>query len=83
MDKVLVKLYIPIIEKQYDIKIPLSRKIGDAILLIIKGINEINMDIYTPKESPLLYNKNTGMYYDYNATIRDTDIKNGTELILI
>lgn len=83
MEKVLVKLYVPTIEQEFDIKIPLGRNIGSTILLLLKGIKEISKIDYQPNTIPVLYNKNTGNPYDYNIVINDTDIKNGTELILI
>ena len=41
MNKVLVKLYVPIIEEQYDIWVPLNRKICNVIKLLIKAYFEM------------------------------------------
>ena len=43
----------------------------------------MNDDIYHPDKLPILYNKTTGKPYDINSFVNDTDIKNGTELILL
>ena len=83
MNKILVRIYVPVMGKQYDVKLPLNRKIGNTIVLLLKGINELSLANYEPEIAPALYNKNTGISYDYQAVIKDTDIKNGTELILI
>ena len=40
-NKVLVKLYVPTLEEQYDIWIPINKKIYNVIELLTKTINEI------------------------------------------
>ena len=84
MNKIIVKIILPRIDKQYDVWVPINKKLYTVILLLIKGINELNDGIYKEEENtPILYNRATGEYYDFNMTIQDTNIKNGTELILI
>lgn len=83
MNKVLVKIIFPKIDKQYDVWLPVNKKVYDAINLLIKGVNELNDGIYQTKEMPSLYNKMSGECYALNIKIEDTNIKNGTELVLI
>jgi hypothetical protein len=82
-NKVLVELVVPIIEKQYDIYLPVNRRVGNAIGLIIKGINEFNNGDYEFDSSISLYNSFTGVKYNNNDLIRKTDIRNGSKLILM
>ena len=83
MNKVLVRVFFPAIDCEYDIWIPLNKSIYNIIILLAKGINELKNGVYQPEEIPILYNKQTGDYYDLDVAVQDTDIKNGTELILI
>ncbi len=83
MNKVLVKVYVPIIEEKYDILIPVNRRIYNVIKLITKAINELSNGYYTPSQTPVLYDKITATPFDENLSIRETDIRNGTELVLI
>lgn len=83
MNKVLVNIFFPRIGKYYDIWIPLNKKLYKVITLLIKGVNELNDGIYTMDENPILYNKETGEHYDLNYVVGDTNIENGTELIII
>lgn len=83
VNKILVKLYVPIIEEQYDAWIPLNRKVGNVINLLIKSINEFTYGYYTPSHFPMLYDKTTSIQYDTNVTIKESGMKNGTELILL
>ena len=40
MNKVLVKLYVPLLEVEYDIWLPLNKRIADVIILLI-NVNKI------------------------------------------
>ena len=83
MNRVLVRLYVPLLEKQYDIWIPINKSIYYIIKAFIKGINAINKIEYIYNGSfPRLYNRSTSDVYDINKRVIDTDIRNGTELIL-
>lgn len=83
MNRVLVKLYVPLLEKQYDIWIPVNKSIFYIINSFITGINLINKINYNYNESyPRLYNKSTSDCYDMKKKVIDTDIRNGSELIL-
>ena len=83
MNKVLVKLYIPALGEEYDVWLPLNKRIYNIIVLMIKGISELQSDYCKIDTIPNLYNKATGEQYDINKKLIQTDIKNGTELILI
>ena len=82
MDKVLVVLYVPALEKKYDIWIPANKKIHTIIKLLTKAVSELNDSSYVA-DKPLLYDKNTGKPYDLNLIIKDTDIRSGAEVVLI
>ena len=83
MNKVLVKLYIPIMEMQFDVWLPINRNISKVIILLVKAINEFSGGVYKPKFMPILYDKNTAKEYNINASVKDNNIKNGTEIVLI
>ena len=83
MNKVLVKLYVPTIEQQYDIWLPLNRRIHNIISLLVKAINEFCGGYYKPTEMPMLYDKITARIYNVNLTVKESSIRNGQELILI
>lgn len=83
MDNVLIKLYVPILEKIYDVWIPSHKSIYNVILLLVKAINELNENCYKPNKIPMLYDKITAEMYDVNLKIIETNIRSGTELILL
>ena len=83
MDKILIKLYVPIIEQQYEIWIPANKRIYNVINLLTKAVNELYGGYYKVAKMPGLYDKATGKPYDINFSIKETNIRNGTELVLI
>lgn len=83
MDKVLIKLYVPIIEEKYDMWIPINKKIHEIIKLIVKAIKENTGEVYETKDFPMIYDKITGKNYNVNLRVIETNIRNGSEIILI
>lgn len=83
MNEVLVKLYVPTIDQQYDIWLPINKKIDTIISLLVKAVNEFTKGYYTPSKMPYLYDKVTTNAFDINLRVIDTEIRNGTELIMI
>ena len=82
-NKILIELEIPLIEKKYDLFIPINKKVGTIKKLIEEALVEITDNAYIPKEESNFYSKELGTIYDVNKTIRDTDLKNGSRIILI
>ena len=82
-DKVLINLFVPEIDKSYDLFIPIGKKVGNIIVLLNKSVFELSDGVYYPKVRNNLYNKDTGLKYELNSTIKDTNIRNGTKLILL
>lgn len=83
MNKVLVKVYVPMLEEIYEVWIPSNKNIYDIIVLLSKAINELSEGCYNPSELPSLYDKITAQEFDLNLILKDTTIRNGTEVILI
>ena len=82
-NKILVELEIPTIEKKYDLFIPINKKVGTIKSLIENSLLELTDNSYELKEDTNLFSKDTGIVYDVNSTVRDTDLKNGSRIILL
>ncbi len=82
MNKVLIKLYVPMIEQEYDLWIPLNKRIYSVIYLMAKAIYEFSDGYYKPN-APVLYDKLTAKPYDINLTVKESTIRNGSEIVLI
>lgn len=82
-NKILLEVYIPSIEKEYDIFVPVNKKIGTIKKMIEAGIKDLTDDVYSISDDTNLYSKDTGNMYDVNVSLIDTDLKNGSRIILI
>lgn len=82
-NKILLEVYIPSIEKEYDIFVPVNKKIGTIKKMIETGIIDLTDDVYSISDDTNLYSKDTGNMYDVNVKLIDTDLKNGSRIILI
>ena len=82
-NKILIELEIPLIEKEYDLFIPINKKVGTIKNLIEEALVELTENAYIIKEDTNLFSKDTGLMYDVNDTVRDTDLKNGSRIILL
>ena len=82
-NKILLEVYIPSIEKEYDIFVPVNKKIGTIKKMIETGITDLTDDVYSISDDTKLYRKDTGNMNDVNVKLIDTDLKNGSRIILI
>ena len=82
-NKILIELEIPLIEKKYDLFIPINKKIGTIKNLIEQALKELTDNAYIIKEDTNFYSKETGQIYNVNLNVRDTDLKNGSRIILL
>ena len=82
-NKVLVILYVPIIEKEYNCFIPVNKKVQNVINLLAKSLYEMNNNNFDINHNHMLYLKDTGKEINRNLRVKDTNIRNATELVLI
>ena len=82
-NKILIELSIPLIEKNYDLFIFFNKKVGTVKKLIEEGLLELTDHNYIIKQDSNFYSKETGEIYDVNKTVRETDLKNGSRIILV
>lgn len=82
-NKVLINLSVPELSVEYDLFIPVNEVVWKVKILLLRSIEDMtniksknNLQFY-------LINKQTGKIYDNNELIIETDIRNGTELLLI
>jgi hypothetical protein len=82
-NKVLIKLNAIEYGKTYDVYIPVNYLVWKITKLLIKCVGDLSdIDVDLRKEY-ILINKQTNEIYQNNSIIREKDIRNGTELILI
>ncbi len=80
-NKILIELYLPEYEREYDIFIPINKRIGTIKSIIEKSLEE--MIGYEIKDDSNFYSKDTGKEYDFQLLVKDTDLKNASKIILV
>ena len=83
-DKVLIKLIVPEIDFDFDMFIPINEQIWKIKKLVVKSISDlIGIDEILDKDDPILINKTTSEIYKNNIVVKDTNIRNCTEIVLL
>ena len=81
-NKILLTVKVPMIEKKYDIKIPISKNIGVAQGLLIETINELSEGHY-PKKKDAVIMLCDGTVLDKESIVKDCGLKNGDTIIIV
>ena len=83
MDKVLVEIYIPILEKSFDAFIPKELSIAQVIDLLNEILFSLSIDYEITQPDTVLCERETGIVYSSNQMVHETRIKNGSRLMLL
>ena len=78
-NKILVNIYILSLSQNYEMFVPVNEKVGNLANLL----NSIMMDSIDPSKTIMIINADSGKCYKNNDLVRETDITNGTKLVLI
>ncbi len=78
-NKVLVNLYILSLGMSFELYIPVNEKIGN----ISKLINSTMFDSIDMEKNYSILILEDGTFYKKNDLVRNTNIKNGTKLLLV
>ena len=78
-NKFLIDLYILILDKHFELFIPIDEKIGNIVKLLDKSV----LTMVNNKNNFTLLNLYSGTVYNNNDLVRNTDILNGTKIIMI
>lgn len=83
-NKVLVKVVVLELDSSYDIFIPVNEQIWKIGRLVAKSIYDLSGLLYNPEIDKYVFvNKNTGLIYENNTIVYDSNIRNGTELLMV
>ena len=81
-NKLLVLVYVPLLEKEYTVFIPVNKKIGTVRNNIIETVMELSEGNFQQKNN-LLYDSSTNTIFDHDIYVKNSTITNGTKLILL
>lgn len=81
-NKILVELIVPEIEEKYNVYLPINRKVGNVIVLLSKAVSELTNGVYAVSTKTNLYDTSTGLAYDMDNIVLNTNIRNGSKVVL-
>ncbi len=81
--QVLVKIYFPIIEENFEVYVPTTKTVSYVARMAQKAIFDNYNKKYNLDGKKIVCNKITGQIYELDKLIIDTDIRNGTKLVII
>lgn len=79
--KVLAIILVPEIERKFEVYLPVNKTVGEVLKLVNKLINESTSEVFPIRDNIAFCNRFTNEIYPFNKFIRDTDIRNGTQLV--
>lgn len=82
-DKLLVYIYVPNIGQKYNVFVPINIKVGALKKYVEKTVNELSDNNLFNCGTLLIRNKINNSIYNADDFISNTDIKNGTKLVLL
>lgn len=82
-NKVIVELIVPDLDSTYTVYLPITKRIGNIILLLNKSLNELSNGQFELSNRNGLYNRLSGEKYNANDLLYDTNIRNGSQLVLL
>lgn len=83
MDKVLVEVYVPVLDRSYDIFIPLRSPMFEVLELIKKAIKEMSDGRFIANENTAICHRENGTIININLSVYELEIRNGSKLMLI
>jgi hypothetical protein len=83
MDKVLVEVYVPAAEKEFDVFLPLESKLYEVLHLLAGTLTELSDGHFAATPDTILCDRSNGEILNINCTVGENRLANGTKLMLI
>ena len=83
MGYMIIKTYLPATGGSYDIRVPEELNVMEAANLMAKALSEISDGRYLSSRNCCLAWKKTGGLLDMRKTLKECNVENGSEIILI
>ena len=83
MEKVLVEVYVPGLERSFDVFIPVQSPMYEVLELIKKAVREMSDGRFVVNENTTLCHRENGTIININLSVYELRIKNGSKLMLI
>ena len=82
-NKILIEVYVPILETEYDVFVPINKKVKNVIKLSVDAIHDLSNGCLPQKNNYVLYNRINGILLDIKSNVKQAGLVNGSQVILI
>ena len=83
MNKILVTVYVPAVEKKYDMFVPINVKVSEFINSLQDSILELSNDFYEKNENAVLIDSLTCKVINSNNIVKFSGLRNGSFVMLL
>ena len=82
MDKILVTIYVPSIEEEFDVYLPINLQLIDVINSFQKDLVSLSDNNFEIIERPILYDELTGKILNNNNIVKNCGLNKGSRILL-
>ena len=82
-NKILIEVFVPMLEQEYDVFVPINKKIKNVTRLINDAIVDLSNGCFPKKSDIVLYNRQNGFILDPKLNVKEAGLVNGSQVILI
>lgn len=83
MDKILINIYVPIINESYDMMISPVMKTSELLNLVKKAVSELSDGRFIANANNVICSRTDGNIININLSAFESGIENGSKLMLI
>ena len=83
MKKVLVEVFVPVIDKTYDVFIPNTSQMSEVLELLKKAVSDLSNGRFIATDETAVCYRESGSIINVNMTVYELGIHNGSKLMLI
>lgn len=83
MDKYLVEIYVPLLDRSFDMFLPAASPMYDVLELIKKAVVEMSDGRFVANENTTLCHREDGTIININLSVYELELRNGSKLMLI
>ena len=83
MEIVLVEIFVPVLDRSFDVFIPLQSPMYEVLELIKKAISEMSDGRFIANQNTTICHREDGSILNINLSVYELEIRNGSKLMLI
>lgn len=83
MSKILVEVYVPVIDQTFDVHIPVTCKVHEVETMLAGAFQDLSDGYFVPSPDTVLCDRLSGEELDINQSVLELGLQNGARLMLI